>query len=348
MADPLYSPESAFSLLTTYGYALPNRYFVTLYNLPSNLSNMPIMKSSDQGRLKFACESVDMPTRNITTEDLKIGHHTRKSAIGYTVDPIKITYRCSRDMAEKTFFDAWIDLICDPKTGSMEYHSKFTCDLVIDVLDGGGDKVYGVKLIEAFPMAATANGLSYMTLNEILKFDVQFACTKIEFLPYGANSSQGGQSGGLDSESSSGGSGNSQQSINSNTNASSFDGSLQQNGVSPFVDPDGVLSRKPQIEAIGNLSKQTLNTLLIPTNNPAYDWNKYLSTPKEWGTNDPIEALSKIALAKTDILSPLTKNAIMTGGVSSWVADSAVTVLSNQTDSVSTLLENISPLTASF
>lgn len=329
MADnSIYSLERAFALLTTYGYASPNKYFVSFYNLPTEVSTIPTISLSDQGRLKLACEAVDLPVKNITTDDLKIGKHIRKSAIGYTVDPIKLTYRCSRDMVEKVFFDKWLDLICDPITGAMEYHQTFTSDVIIEVLDGGGEPIYAVQLHEAFPISVSGTGLSYQSVNEAIKVDIQLAYTRLSILNVGI----------------------------AGANASSVVDDINnlrliqaEAALSAEIDSDRVRTREPEVITLGTEAKAFLETLGIPHNNPAYEWNSYLSDSGVWGTDDPSEALSKLSKAREEINSPTTKSAIENGGqVAPATADNAIDILTDQADSVLSVIERISPFTVYF
>lgn len=182
--DRLTNIENAFQYFAKFGIAVPNRYFVTFDRLPAGLQ-IPGITDDGQTRLRINCESVDLPTKNITTDDYKIGKHIRKSAFAYSVDPIRISFRCSADMAEKVFFDKWQELICDPYSGAMEYHANFVSDMRIEVLDLKNQVVYGIKLIEAYPQSVTASQLAFATANEILKVDITMAFTRYEVLDVG-------------------------------------------------------------------------------------------------------------------------------------------------------------------
>lgn len=326
MADnTLYSLERAFALLTTFGYTSPNKYFVSFYNLPRSLLSIPTLGTADQGRLKIACEAVDLPVKNITIDDLKIGHHTRKSATGYTVDPIKLTYRCSRDMMEKVFFDKWLDLICDPDTGSMEYHANFTCDVVIEVLDGGGKTIYAVQLHEAFPMSVSSSGLSFQSTNETLKVDAQIAYTKITILPIGI--------AGTDTK-------------QSEENLQTLVNTVRQADIQAKIDSDRVSTREPQIATLGLQARLFLQALLIPDDNAAYTWNDYFANVnQQWKSQSAEEVLADLDREKGALFTPQVKDAIMSGGVNSGDADSAISILADQADGVMNVLENISPFT---
>ena len=321
MPSNIYNLENAFSYLTKYGILKPNRYYVYFSVLPSSIRNL--YKDPEQVRLKIACESVDLPVKTIVTDDVKVGKHIKKSASSYTVDPIKITYRCSGDMMEKYLFDKWLDSICDMETGLMGYPAEFVADLFIDVLNDDGEIVYGVKLVDAFPTSISSTGLAFQNQNDTLKIDVQIAYKKLivrdEFFQDVARDLP-------------------------NSNPYRVFGEPWKVGIVPAKPSDGTDSRQNEISTIGADAKRFLELLGLTSDNTAFDWNAYLADPNQWGANNTEDGMYAVMQARGDILSQEVKDAIAGNTYNQATADSAVDILTDQADAVLSVLERLSPI----
>ena len=140
------------------GFSRPSRYEVILVppaGTNSNLFSSQMQEFRGDDTIKqtsLACESISFPGRNIdTTEDTNIYGPVRNIATGFSYADITATFRCSRDMREKRYFETWQKLSYNPATWSMQYYEDYVGAVQIFQLDDNDERTYGVELIEAFP-----------------------------------------------------------------------------------------------------------------------------------------------------------------------------------------------------
>ena len=127
-------------------------------------------------QVSLACENISFPGRNIdTTEDTNIYGPVRNIATGFSYADITATFRCSRDMREKRYFETWQKLSYNPATWSMQYYEDYVGAVQIFQLDDNDERTYGVELIEAFPKTIEAQQLDYSSTDQINKLNVTFS-----------------------------------------------------------------------------------------------------------------------------------------------------------------------------
>ena len=163
------------------GFAKPSRYEIIITPPPgvllagfdtSSTANDPDIIR----RTSLACESISFPGRNIdTTEDTNIYGPVRNIATGFSYADITATFRCSRDMREKRYFETWQKLSYNPATWSMQYYEDYVGAVQIFQLDDNDERTYGVELIEAFPKTIEAQQLDYSSTDQINKLNVTFS-----------------------------------------------------------------------------------------------------------------------------------------------------------------------------
>ena len=164
------------------GFSRPSRYEVILVppaGTNSNLVSSQMQEFRGDDTIKqtsLACESISFPGRNIdTTEDTNIYGPVRNIATGFSYADITATFRCSRDMREKRYFEAWQKLSYNPATWSMQYYEDYVGAVQIFQLDDNDERTYGVELIEAFPKTIEAQQLDYSSTDQINKLNVTFS-----------------------------------------------------------------------------------------------------------------------------------------------------------------------------
>ena len=164
------------------GFSRPSRYEVILVppaGTNSNLFSSQMQEFRGDDTIKqtsLACESISFPGRNIdTTEDTNIYGPVRNIATGFSYADITATFRCSRDMREKRYFETWQKLSYNPATWSMQYYEDYVGAVQIFQLDENNNRKYGVELVEAFPKTIGAMTLDYSNGNEINKLPVTFS-----------------------------------------------------------------------------------------------------------------------------------------------------------------------------
>ena len=164
------------------GFSRPSRYEVILVppaGTNSNLFSSQMQEFSGDDTINqtsLACESISFPGRNIdTTEDTNIYGPVRNIATGFSYADITATFRCSRDMREKRYFETWQKLSYNPATWSMQYYEDYVGAVQIFQLDDNDERTYGVELIEAFPKTIEAQQLDYSSTDQINKLNVTFS-----------------------------------------------------------------------------------------------------------------------------------------------------------------------------
>ena len=164
------------------GFSRPSRYEVILVppaGTNSNLFSSQMQEFRGDDTIKqtsLACESISFPGRNIdTTEDTNIYGPVRNIATGFSYADITATFRCSRDMREKRYFEAWQKLSYNPATWSMQYYEDYVGAVQIFQLDDNDERTYGVELIEAFPKTIESQQLDYSSTDQINKLNVTFS-----------------------------------------------------------------------------------------------------------------------------------------------------------------------------
>ena len=172
------------------GISRPNRYEVTLYppqgaRGSGGVSKSPNLFTSIMGELLgngtvrstgHKCESIALPGRNMdTTEDTNIYGPIRKIVTGYSFADVSATFQCDSNMKEKKYFETWQRLTFNPQTFAIGYYHDYVGSVDIHTLDEQGNKRYGVKLVEAFPVSINEQALSYSTNNAYQTLTVNFA-----------------------------------------------------------------------------------------------------------------------------------------------------------------------------
>ena len=100
------------------GFAKPSRYeiiitppspdrFNNIRNFANRLDTLGGL-SETLRQTSLACESISFPGRNIdTTTDTNIYGPSREIASGFSFAEVSATFRCSKDMREKRYFETW-------------------------------------------------------------------------------------------------------------------------------------------------------------------------------------------------------------------------------------------------
>ena len=154
--------------------------------------------------LNLLCKDVQLPGRQILTQERTIGMKARKVAYGYAQEDVSMTFLVLNDYGIKEYFEAWQDQIIDFDTKELKYKDTYTYDITIsqlkkrsksgatlnfninlnapsieDIFDFDittDEVVYECKLLNAFPTTMNAlqlnneqNGL--LELNVKLSYD---------------------------------------------------------------------------------------------------------------------------------------------------------------------------------
>ena len=148
------------------GVAKSNRFRVSFAGVPG--------WSGDVNDLSIMCDSVTMPTRQITTMDYSLHRHTIKIPTGYTEEDIKITFNVTQNYLAKKALDSWISNVVDVPTYRVNYNEAYRRDITIEQLDTQDNIIYTAAVKDAFPYEVSAIEFSNES-EEIVKVSATFA-----------------------------------------------------------------------------------------------------------------------------------------------------------------------------
>jgi hypothetical protein len=165
------STISTFINSLTNDIAKPNRFDVEIA-IPQTL--LSIIPPTFGRTLNLRCESAQLPSRTIGTTPQKFGSnpvemHPYVSAFGGTT----LNFIASGNMAEKAFFDAWLELIHPTTTFDFQYRDTYITSVIVNQYSNENKLAYSIELIDAFPVSIEQMDLNWQTEGH-LSLSVQF------------------------------------------------------------------------------------------------------------------------------------------------------------------------------
>ena len=169
------------------GFASANQFLVELPNVDNILS---------AEELNVLCTNVNLPGRQIMTQERLIGVKARKMPNGFASDDINMTFHVMNDYKIKRYFEAWQNKVINQNTFEIGYSSDYTKQVNIKQLKKGMafdfpvDKIFGINLdidirtranvvyectlLDAFP--TTMNGIEFNNEQDgLVKLSVQLS-----------------------------------------------------------------------------------------------------------------------------------------------------------------------------
>lgn len=172
------------------GLAKTNR-FLTIFTPPTqalaNLNPLDIVGRfangtfnarslvSDPRDIAFLTESAQLPGRNLNTLDFSAEKETLKIPNGFIDDDVTMTFYLTNDYYMKDMMETWMSSIVDTENYSLGYKKNYQTDIVIQQLNSFDKNVYGIKLINAYPIAIGALALNNESENAFQRLQVTFA-----------------------------------------------------------------------------------------------------------------------------------------------------------------------------
>tara|TARA_R110002126_G_scaffold7926_1_gene38311 strand:+ start:102 stop:641 length:540 start_codon:yes stop_codon:yes gene_type:complete len=157
------------------GFASANQFMVTL----------PSLGKYDIRNLNVLCTNVNMPGRQILTQERLIGIKGRKMPNGFASDDVSMTFHVMNDYTIKKYFEEWQDRVISQDSFEVAYTNEYAKDVIISQLKKGTafdfpldirtkDSVYQVKLLDAFP--TTMNAIEFNNEQDgLVKLNVQLS-----------------------------------------------------------------------------------------------------------------------------------------------------------------------------
>lgn len=175
----------------------------------------PSLAGASSEEVNILCKDVQLPGRQIMTNERRIGLQLEKVPYGYAVNDISVTFHVMNNYGIKEYFETWQNLAVNQQTKEVGYQSDFARDIEIEqfqkvtklpnrfrsdfdnsllprlsdidivreffnVSDQLNDLVvYRCKLIDAFPSSMTAIQLNN-DLDGVVELNIQLSYTNWE------------------------------------------------------------------------------------------------------------------------------------------------------------------------
>lgn len=134
-----------------------------------------IVQGDSSETLDTLCETAILPGRAISTNEYTNGKQLYKVPYTFINSEVTLTFLLTNDYFVRTFFDTWMNSVVDFEGFRANYKSDYVRDVTIEQLDGVNNRVYGVKLINAFPLNINEVNLSNTEENSVARIEVGIA-----------------------------------------------------------------------------------------------------------------------------------------------------------------------------
>ena len=131
--------------------------------------------------LNILCDTTSLPGRQMQTFETNYTRQQVKVAQSFINEDVSFTFNLTNDMFIKRVFDKWTNMIIDRNTFKKNYDSAYKRDIGIFQNDINNKRIYGVKLINAFPISVQGLELNSSD-GEIQKLTVEFTYEDFEEL----------------------------------------------------------------------------------------------------------------------------------------------------------------------
>lgn len=161
--------------IKTTGLAYSNRYEV-IFNTPAgfNKTDLFMLRS-----LSLRCDSVSVPGRSFSTTPYRFYGPARNMPY----EPIysgemSLSIILSEDLRERTFFEMWMEKICDRTNYKFGFYDDYVTNLLITPLTKFDGIAYEFVIEEAYPKAIGDLQMGYDKDNDFLRQDITMAFRK--------------------------------------------------------------------------------------------------------------------------------------------------------------------------
>jgi hypothetical protein len=148
--------------------ARPNLFVATIFG--PGVSPIP--------EFSFRCERAEFPGKTLATvDDPGGGGTTLKLPYDATYNDIILSIICSTDMAERIYFENWMNLIvrnAGNGGGLINYYDKYAKDysLIVDQVDEKNNVLISWVMNDIYPIGITAMNAVWDELNTYQRFEV--------------------------------------------------------------------------------------------------------------------------------------------------------------------------------
>lgn len=150
-------------------------------------------------QLSITCEAATLPGRGLATKEMRTYGPVRKTPTGdQSYAEMAMSFIVSHEMQEKKFFEAWQQSVFNPISHDMNYYNEYVTTIDIFQLspradsrqydiaykdwfqqhDYPSERIYGVRLFEAYPSIIGDLGLSYGEMDSYHKLPITMVYRK--------------------------------------------------------------------------------------------------------------------------------------------------------------------------
>lgn len=159
------------------GLARPNRFMVDFTSLRYEV---PTASADATVDLNFLVDNINIPGRAINTFEYSIWNHSIKIPAGYDEDDIEIVFNVTNDFLAKKIIDEWSAKVINQKTYLASYDNDFKKDINIWQLDDRDKKIYGVKILGAYPISSKGLLLDNSAESTVSRFSCTLTYNRFE------------------------------------------------------------------------------------------------------------------------------------------------------------------------
>lgn len=154
----------------------PNLWYASI------VSTGIIGPQSSVPNFSFRCESSTIPGRTVATIDDVGSGPALKIPYDVNYADHEITVICSSDMAERKYFEGWIDNIVT-KTGRVKYHEKYAKGKKLELhqINEAGITLIKYTLNDIYPIQISPMNLSWEETNTYQRFTVTLSYRNYDF-----------------------------------------------------------------------------------------------------------------------------------------------------------------------
>ena len=142
-------------------------------------TDLDAVQKANARRVQAFCSSIDMPSREIVTKEIRHNGPVRKIAYDAQFADITATFYTDKFLRERSYFELWQKAAYSTTSFNFNYYNDYVTP--INILQLGNyasqnerdDVTYAVKLFDCFPKTVGAVSYSHDT-NTVQTFDVTF------------------------------------------------------------------------------------------------------------------------------------------------------------------------------
>tara|TARA_B100000900_G_scaffold20303_1_gene15787 strand:+ start:340 stop:939 length:600 start_codon:yes stop_codon:yes gene_type:complete len=102
-----------------------------------NMPALPGLAQTDTRGLNLLCRDIQLPGRQVMTNERIIGMKQVKQAYGYASEDVSMTFLVTNDYGVKAYFEHWQELAANHFTKELNYPNTYTRDVTIHQLKHG-------------------------------------------------------------------------------------------------------------------------------------------------------------------------------------------------------------------